>query len=132
MARLGIIFGLLLIGISMAAMLQTPQKAPSQFYSMMFGIPTFFCGIVALNPHRRRNAMLIAGLIAAVGCTAGAAWIFLNLSKSQLTKTANLDPSLLPIIGMTVVCGLFLCCCGFALKRLKKRTQSRRPSPNSP
>ena len=63
MARLGIFFGLILVGISLAAMLQTPQKAPSQFYSMMFGIPTFFCGIVALNPHRRKQAMTVATLL---------------------------------------------------------------------
>ncbi|MGB1926191.1 MAG: hypothetical protein ACPHL6_06650 [Rubripirellula sp.] len=121
MARVGIIFGLLLIGISVAAMLQTPEKSPSQFYSMMFGIPTFFCGIVALNPHRRRQSMLIATLLTVTGLLSGLVWISLNLIRDPSSNGSPDHPNLLPIIGMTATCGIFLFYSLIAFSQIRKR-----------
>lgn len=131
MARLGIIFGLILFGISIAAMLQTPQKAPSQFYSMMFGIPTFFCGIVALNPHRRRHAMIIAAGIAGLGASSGSAWVLLNLSRiAEPVATDTVSPAP-PIFAMTVTCVLFLGSTWIGFSKLKRREKSNRTSQSS-
>lgn len=73
MARASIIFGLLLCGLSALAMVGTPLKMPALFIPMMFGIPVLFCGVVGLNPHRRRNSVAIAAaimLFAVVAATA--------------------------------------------------------------
>lgn len=36
---------------------------PALFIPMMFGIPVLFCGVVGLNPHRRRNSVATAAAI---------------------------------------------------------------------
>ncbi len=51
-------------------MLGTTLKMPALFIPMMYGIPVLFCGVVALNPHRRRIAIASAAglmVVAAVG-----------------------------------------------------------------
>lgn len=127
MARLGIIFGLLLCGISIAAMLQTPLKTPSQFYSMMFGIPIFFCGIVSLNPHRRRQSMMIANLLASIGVISGMAWLFLH-SPKPTSSPLSVSPYP-PIIAMTLTCAFFLTCSVAGFSRNKERSLVK---PNEP
>jgi len=121
MARLGIIFGLILFGISIFAMLQTPQKTPSQFYSMMFGIPIFFCGLVALNPHRRRHAMLIACMVAMFGVGGGLVWIALNIANVPDSIGTNTVSTLPPMVAMTATCSLFIGCYLVGLSSIKKR-----------
>ena len=128
MARLGIIFGLILFGISIAAMLQTPLKAPSQFYSMMFGIPTFFCGIVALNPHRRRQAMIIASGIAGLGASSGSVWVLLHLSRTHESIAAGNVSPVPPIVAMTFTCVIFLGSTWIGFSNLKKRATSNKTS----
>ena len=72
MARVGIIFGLLLCGLTIAGLVGTTVKSPILFIPMMIGIPTLFCGVVALNPHRRKHAMRAAGVLALLGTSVGA------------------------------------------------------------
>lgn len=60
MARIGIVFGLLLCGLTLVGMSVTTQKSYTQFVPMMFGIPMLFLGVVSLNPHRRSEAVLFA------------------------------------------------------------------------
>jgi hypothetical protein len=74
MARAGIVFGLILCGITIAGLVASSTKAPTQFYPMMLGIPILFLGVVALNPHRRRFAMMVASLIAILGGVLGILW----------------------------------------------------------
>lgn len=71
MARTGIIFGLLLCGLTCAALILSTVKSPSQFIPMMIGIPTLFCSVVALNPHRRKQAMRAAASLALLGALVG-------------------------------------------------------------
>ena len=71
MARVGIVFGLLLCGLTVVGMVGTTVKSPMQFIPMMLGVPILFSGVVALNPHRRKHAMHAASAVAilgAVGC----------------------------------------------------------------
>ena len=49
MARTGIIFGLILCGITFAGLVGIPVKTPTQFYAMMLGIPILICGVVILG-----------------------------------------------------------------------------------
>jgi len=71
MARAAIIFGLLLCGLTAAALVTTTMKSPSQFIPMVIGIPALFCGVVALNPHRRKHAMRAAAILALAGTLVG-------------------------------------------------------------
>lgn len=71
MARIGIVFGLVLFGMTIAALSATTQKSYTQFVPMMFGIPLLFFGVVALNPHRRGKAVVAALMLAAVGLLFG-------------------------------------------------------------
>lgn len=71
MARLGIVFGLLLCGLTVVALLGMTSKAPSQFIPMMVGIPILFCGVVGLNPHRRKHSMHGAASVAVLGLLVG-------------------------------------------------------------
>lgn len=71
MARIGIIFGLLLCGLTLAGMSATTQKSYTQFVPMMFGIPMLFLGVVSLNPHRRAGSILVAFVLSVVAMTLG-------------------------------------------------------------
>ena len=71
MARVSIVFGMLLCGLSAAGMISSITKDPVQFIPMMFGIPVLFCGVVSLNPHRRRFAMRSAAVLTAFGGLVG-------------------------------------------------------------
>ncbi len=73
MARVGIVFGLLLCALSAIGMSATVVKDPAQFIPMMLGIPILFAGVVSLNPHRRRIAMNSSLVIAIFGTLVGAA-----------------------------------------------------------
>jgi hypothetical protein len=73
MARVTIIIGLLLCGLSAVAMVCAPLKMPALFIPMMFGIPVLFCGVVGLNPHRRRVSVGIAATIMSIAVVAAAA-----------------------------------------------------------
>ena len=71
MARIGIIFGLALCGLTVACLVQSTTKSPYQFIPMILGIPMLFLGVVALNPHRRRQAMNVAASVSTMGLVVG-------------------------------------------------------------
>lgn len=83
MARVTIIIGLLLCGLSAVAMVGTPLKMPALFIPMMFGIPVLFCGVVGLNPHRRRVAVAIAATIMSIAVVAAAARCGYGIALAQ-------------------------------------------------
>jgi hypothetical protein len=71
MARIGIIFGLLLCGLTITGMSATTQKSYTQFVPMMFGIPMLFLGVVSLNPHRRAGSVFVALVLSVLAVTLG-------------------------------------------------------------
>ena len=71
MARYGIVSGLLLCIDTAIALFGSTDKAPLLFIPMMLGIPILFFGVVALNPHRRRQALATAASIGGLGCVIG-------------------------------------------------------------
>ena len=125
MARAGIIFGLILCGLTFAGLVGTPAKTPTQFYPMMLGIPILFCGVVALNPHRRRLSMLVASTIAVTGAVIGAFWSGFVLVELSRGGTEIDRFSLRLIAVMTLVCIVFalLMMAGFA--KMKRKSSSR-------
>lgn len=127
MDRFAIVFGLLLCGLTVLSLFASPAKSPTQFVPMMFGIPTLFCGVVSLNPHRRRHAMPTAAVIAGVGglvtgAEAAAAGV-------QLLSGHAVNPlALVIILLMAVVCFVFLATCLVAWFRSRR---SRRAASSS-
>jgi hypothetical protein len=71
MARIGIVSGLLLCINTAMALFGSLNKAPILFIPMMLGIPILFFGVVALNPHRRRQALATAASVGGFGCVIG-------------------------------------------------------------
>lgn len=71
MARFGIFSGLLLCIDTTVALFGSLDKAPLLFIPMMLGIPILFFGVVALNPHRRKQALATAALLGGLGCLIG-------------------------------------------------------------
>ncbi|MEM0926498.1 MAG: hypothetical protein AAGJ83_10710, partial [Planctomycetota bacterium] len=71
MARFGIVSGLLLCIDTALALFGSLSKPPVLFIPMMCGIPILFFGVVALNPHRRRQALGTAAIVGVVGSLVG-------------------------------------------------------------
>ncbi|MFK8111742.1 MAG: hypothetical protein AB8B91_06055 [Rubripirellula sp.] len=110
MARVGIIFGLLLCGLTAAAMIGSPQKMPVQFIPMMLGIPLLFCGVVSLNPHRRKHAMHAAAAVAMLGALAGSIRVLVCLSAMLQGAPVNRF-GFRVIAVMSALCIIFVTIC---------------------
>lgn len=107
MARIGIVFGLVLFGLTIAALSITTQKSYTQFVPMMFGIPLLFFGVVALNPHRRRKAIFAALVLASAGLLFGLLRIIVLGLACLAGDGVNLL-SLALVTSMSVVCLVFM------------------------
>ena len=125
MARVGIIFGLLLCGLTIAGMVATTVKSPILFIPMMIGIPTLFCGVVALNPHRRKQAMRTAATLALIGSCVGlvrtVVWASRWMREGQVLRYA-----LFLNIGLLIVSGTFLAIfvASFIQDRRRRKSQA--------
>ena len=120
MDRVSIVFGLLLCGLSAVGMIASITKDPVQFIPIMIGIPVLFCGVVSLNPHRRRLAMRLAATVTATGGVLGivmvafrgtpsqslSEWTLSELATSKLGRSElELHQAALLLMGtMTVLC----------------------------
>jgi hypothetical protein len=99
MARISIIFGLLLCGLSAVAMVGTPLKMPALFIPMMFGIPVLFCGVVGLNPHRRRNSVATAAVIMTVAVVAALARCGYGIALAEQLVDPPVGDLVVPDLG---------------------------------
>ncbi len=119
MARVGIVFGLLLCGLTYAAMVWDPEKIPAQFIPMMFGIPLLFCGVVALNPHRRKISMQVEASVAGLGGGVGSIWCVTRCLRLATGKPVNMH-------GLTVIAVMSLLCLVFVVVWARLFFQMRR------
>ena len=71
MERIAMIAGIALCGLSVFALVASPVKQPAVFVPLLFGIPLLLCGVVSLNPHRRRGAMRLAAIVATAALVSG-------------------------------------------------------------
>ena len=128
MARIGIIFGLFLCGLTCAGLLGTTLKSPIQFIPMMLGIPSLFCGVVALNPHRRKNAMFGVAALAMAGIgIGGTRSVMLLLPGMHNEPVASYVLAL--NLGLFVISSVFLAIyAGFQWQDRRKRDMQRRDS----
>jgi hypothetical protein len=110
MARVGIVFGIVLCCLSIVGMVGTLEKYPTQFIPMMLGVPVLFCGVVALNPHRRRYAMHAALMIAFVGAVCGGSRA--SYDMLQLVSGDEVNQYAFRLLSlMSVICAIFVVIC---------------------
>lgn len=132
MVRVGIIFGLLLCGLSVAALVASTQKYPSQFVPMMVGIPIFFCSVFALNPHRRKHAMHSAAAVGLLGLVFAVG--LLIQTRLRLPDGDDVKTYIMRLGGaMAVLCLCFVAACvvSFVQTRSRKASvASRMPKSN--
>ena len=120
MARTGIVFGLLLCGLTVVGLVGTSVKYPTQFIPMMLGIPVLFCGVVALNPHRRKHAMQAASAVALLGAVAGATRVAYCLVELAGGAEINRNAFQL-VIATSVICAVFVVICVFFFIQTRRR-----------
>lgn len=120
MARVAIVFGLLLCGLTFAALVGTMEKSPSLFFPMILGIPILFCGVVGLNPHRRRHALYVACSIATLGALAGLGRLGVLMSRLSRQQDVNGYTSNLMLV-MTAVCLVYALVCISSLILMRRR-----------
>jgi HAMP domain-containing protein len=106
MARIGIFFGLVLCGLTVAALSVTTEKSYTQFVPMMFGIPLLFLGVVGLNPHRRLGATVVALALGMIGFGCGAIRFVVLMVERAAGEVIN-PLSFRLVVAMTVVCLVF-------------------------
>ncbi|QDV82837.1 hypothetical protein [Stieleria sp.] len=106
MARFGIVSGLLLCIDTAIALFGSLNKAPMLFIPMMLGIPILFFGVVALNPHRRRQALATAAILGAFGCLIGFGQLFHFFSVWRKQGVVNLHSTQIVSL-MVAICIVF-------------------------
>ena len=106
MARFGIVSGLLLCIDTAFALFGSFNKAPLLFIPMMIGIPILFFGVVALNPHRRRQALATAAGLCTIGCVIGFGQLAQFASLYRSAGIVNLHHTRI-VAMMVIVCVVF-------------------------
>lgn len=120
MARVGIVFGMLLCGLTYAAMVWDPVKIPAQFIPMMFGVPLLFCGVVALNPHRRKASMHAAAGVTGLGGVAGSLWCISRILKLATGEATDIH-GLTVISSMSFLCVIFVLLCLWPFVKMRRK-----------
>ena len=129
MARVGIVFGLLLCGLTYAAMVWDPEKIPAQFIPMMFGIPLLFCGVVALNPHRRKISMQVAASVAGLGVICGSVWCVMRCFRLATGKPVSMH-GLTVIAVMSLLCLVFVVLWGRLVFQMRRKQAASAVTPD--
>ena len=120
MARVAIIFGLLLCGLTVAGLVSSTAKNGTQFFAIILGIPVLFLGVVALNPHRRKQAMQVTTGIAAFGTIGGA--IRTLIMTVRWAGDQPVDGLSFKMMGaITVVSALLLTLCVHSMLQARQR-----------
>jgi len=133
MARVGIIFGLLLCGVTLLGLIATADKSPTQFFPMMLGIPVLFCGVVSLNPHRRRYAMKFTSALAIIGTVAGGSATFVSLLKIAAGHPVNrFGLSLTTALAVISLILLASCLVWFMVARRRREASASNPMVELP
>jgi hypothetical protein len=94
---------------------------------MMLGIPLLFCGVVALNPHRRKQAMHVASIVALLGAVIGGGCAIFGLFEIAGGHAVN-RYMLRLVAAMSVICAAFvtICLASFVrARRSRTATQSQ-------
>lgn len=127
MARIGIVFGLLLCVLAFVGLCGSPHRLPVQFAPMILGIPIFLCGVFGLNPHRRRasmNSALMIGLTGLVSSASRAIYSGVLISRGEDVNRYAFRL----LIGMVVLCLMFIVAWGISYRVLRRKKNGSKPS----
>jgi drug/metabolite transporter (DMT)-like permease len=115
----------MLCGLTIAGLVGTTVKTPILFVPMMIGIPTLFCGVVALNPHRRKHAMRVAGVLALLGTSVGAVrslvWATRWVREAEIERYA-----VILNLALLAISGIFLLISVVAFLQDRRRRHAQR------
>jgi len=127
MARICIVFGLLLCGLTTGALVVATRKNPENFIPMMLGIPILFCGVVALNPHRLKLSLRFALAISVVGLLVGGSRVGTYAVQWYDEHPVNLF-AFKVVTAMTLLCLVFAGISVFFLVGFRQRRVARAPT----
>ena len=119
MAKPTIVIALLLIALGAYGYSQSESKSLTAFIPGFFGAPILLCGVLALNPARRKHAMHGAAAVGLLGFLGSAGRLPSLLNKPDATKLA-----INTHIGMAVLCLLFVVLCVRSFIAARKEMQS--------
>lgn len=120
MARTAIVFGLLLCGLTFYGLVAAMTKSPFHFVPLMFGIPVLFCGVVGLNPHRRRVSAGISAGIMGFGTIVG------MIATSRFVMHGSDQQPLRPVLLLMGVLMAAMCFVFVAVFIFRTTTDRRR------
>jgi len=120
MARTAIIFGLLLIGVTLATIgYNQGFKSPTVLIPSIFGVLIAVLGLVSLKDSLRKHAMHAASVVGLLG---GVACLFMGIK--QLTKLASEEPPTISQMGSVwataALCLIFVVLCVQSFIRAKR------------
>lgn len=111
MARTAIIFGLLLISVSLGTIAYNGGfKSPSIFIPAGIGAVIGLCGLVGLSEGLRKHAMHLAAAVSLLGGL-GCAGMGARLLSKMGTEDAPGPDKLGSVFGTAVLCLVFLALC---------------------
>lgn len=97
-ARITIGFGLSLCALTVLVLLLTPaNRLSSEFVPMIFGLPLFICGVISLNPHRRRSWIRFAGYVAVIGASGAITRLLLSIREWAAGQVVQALPTSMAI-----------------------------------
>lgn len=129
MAKTGIVFGLVMSGLTVVCLFISMEKSLTQFVPMIFGILLLVLGIVSLNPHWRFRATLASAVLMLVGSILGAVRALVLWSGQNDGDDIN-ELSLRVIVVMTVFCLTYaLVATAWLRGRERRRRKAIRQSP---
>ncbi|WP_153558252.1 hypothetical protein [Roseimaritima sediminicola] len=131
MPQTSVVFGLALCGLTVLGMVGSPEKLATAFVPMMLGIPLVFCGIVSLNPHRKRSWMWVAGTVALIGLLASS--VRLVHQAYQVLDHHLVNWFALGLMwGVCGLCSAYLLLLGLDMFRQHRRRGGRRRGRSKP
>src|SRR5690348_4350051 len=105
-AKISIIFGILLCVLGVGAFVGTGSHAPTALIPAYFGAPILLCGFIATKPSLRMHAMHGAVLVALIG-TVGAAVRIIQ----GLVNGIKLPIAFACTVIMLLLCAVFVALC---------------------
>jgi hypothetical protein len=111
MAKIAIVFGLLLIVLGVGTYLAAPIETRSPtaiIFPGIAGVLLAICGVAAMSPGIRKHAMHAAAAVGLLGCL-GAAGKLISVVISGGGLPSNLK--LIGMGGMAILCGVFVALC---------------------
>ena len=112
MAKPTIIIALLLIALGAYGYSQaepkedTGKKSPTALIPAFFGLPILACGVIALNPSRRKHAMHGAVTVGLLGFLGSASMLPKTLKAEEVNQLKIQSQG-----GMAILCLLFVILC---------------------